>query len=529
MTNVAPVNPGLITSPIYRVKGQRSRWDYPHERVTPEHCLILENINLTERGLADSRFGASKWNSTILANSESSVGIRQQTYSTGQYILVCTPDKVYTDDGSTRLNATGSLTLTGTVDDYVSFAFMGDKIYATNGVDVPWDKDNDYIATVGNAAHISFDASGVSLGTCQQLVEHNGVLIAIAPTEGGVKYPTRIRWSDVDSRTFIPDPTYWPDANRMEIYQGSTPIISAIDNFGSLWIFKEDGVYPGRIEYDVGFLEFRLDEKKILRGFNPVGGHQSMIARPDFIFGIAQEGAFRIDADGNFKIVTEDIQDQWESALNLARLKYAVSYVRERDHQVRVLMSGTGNTTGHNLELVYDWQTGDVWIDKLTAQVNYATRVVLSNKESAIGAGIATNNYIYKFNDPDAITDDGTAYDWEIRMAPNDLGHPGKTKHIVRFKTLYKGRDDQTTVDLTLFRNEGVLPSRSQTLTPSLGLIWDGGQIWDNGIYWETAGESVQSTAYFVNRFAETIAPRWKSSAPGAILGYQCEYTIEEG
>ena len=72
------------TSPIFRVRGQRSRWFYPDQRLTPEHCEVMRNIDLSERGVAHSRFGYGDYTTQgQLSPSESVVGIKEVTYSSG--------------------------------------------------------------------------------------------------------------------------------------------------------------------------------------------------------------------------------------------------------------------------------------------------------------------------------------------------------------------------------------------------------------------------------------------------------------
>ena len=73
------VAPGLQTSPIFRVMGQRSRWSYPNQRATPEHCEVLRDINLSESGRAEVRSGYSLYNQTALPSAEAVIGLTQNT------------------------------------------------------------------------------------------------------------------------------------------------------------------------------------------------------------------------------------------------------------------------------------------------------------------------------------------------------------------------------------------------------------------------------------------------------------------
>lgn len=319
------VTPGVITSPVFRVRGQHSQWTYPHERATPEHCKILKNINISESQVAEVRNGYSKYHAD--STSEACVGINQSEYSTGTFVLECTPLKVYTNNGTTRTDLTGSLSLTGGSDDYYRYALVKDSIVATNGKDAPWVKDNNF-SSPNNAAVISYDATGITLQGAKDFVVHKGMLCAIQTKEGGAWNRTRLRWCDVDTTDFAVDITKWPDRNRFEVYDGGAELIGAVDNFSQLLLFKKDGVYPGSIDSSVGFIEFRLDERRVQRGFSPVA-RNSIVARPEFVFCIAKEGAIVIKPDLSFEIVSQDVQNEFR-ALNQSRLQYGISWIREK-------------------------------------------------------------------------------------------------------------------------------------------------------------------------------------------------------
>ena len=140
------IAPGVTTSRSYTIKGQRSRWLYPHERLDPESTQTLTNINLSERGAAEVRKGYTTYNSTQLSGGEAVTGRIQANWKgTGLKQLVVTPTKVYIDDGTTRTNVTGSLSLTaGGNEDRIRLAFIRDKVVATNGKDETWTKDGTF-------------------------------------------------------------------------------------------------------------------------------------------------------------------------------------------------------------------------------------------------------------------------------------------------------------------------------------------------------------------------------------------------
>jgi len=515
------VQPGIQTSPVFRVRGQRSRWRYPHPRAEPEFCEEIDNMNLSERGTADSRFGYSEWTSSQMTDAEVVLGLRQETFaSSGAQQLLCAKTKIYTDDGTTQKNITGSLSLSAAGnDDRYRFAFMTDKIIATNGKDELWTWSGDYDGGTAAAA-ISF-SGGVTIQACEDLVEHRSILIALGTTEGGTKYPTRLRWCDVQTKTFTLDITKWIDNNRYEIEEGGAPIIGGVDNFGRLLVFKSDGMYAGIINYDAGFIEFRLNEMETLKGFHPVAKN-SLISRPEFVFGIAREGAFVIRPDLGFQIVTLDIQDEW-NGLNQSRLQYAQSYIREKDHQVRTLVSSSGNGSGHDKILVWDWENGDVFFESPVDRLSFGQRVVLSDTEYDWWGN--TQGRVYKANDSAKTDDNGTGYSWRAKTVPNDLGLPGKIKNIINVRTFYSQRAGQAGSTLRVVRDEGRLGSRSKSIAFQ-GETWDASAEWDATSKWNPGGSTIDT--FFVNRYAETISCEWEGNQPINIIGYSVQYQIVE-
>jgi len=512
------VQPGIQTSPVFPVRGQRSRWRYPHERATPLHCAVLKNMNLSERGSADARNGYAAW--TTSSTGAYVTGLTQNTWKThGLQQVIATPTKVFTDNGSTQKELTGSLSLTaGGNDDRYRFAFLKDTLIACNGKDEIWTWNGNFSSGTAAAA-LTFDS--VTIQTCEDLIEHRGVLLAFGTTEGGTKYPTRIRWCDIDTKVFSPDINNFIENNRYELYEDGPAIVGAVDNFGRVLVFKRDGLYAGIIEYDVGFIEFRLLEQQTIRGFSPIA-KSSLIKRPEFVFGVAEEGAFVIRPDLSMQIVTLDIQDEWNS-LNQDRLQYAQSYIRESDHQVRTLVSSETCDAGHDLILVWDWESGDVFFDEPTHKLSYGERFNISNVEFDWWG--STSGIVYKANDPSSTSDAGTGTQWRIKTNPNDLGMPGKTKNIIRIRTLYSQRLGQQGGSLTVIRDEGKSSARTKSVSFQ-NLTWDTGETWDATNSWNTGGANIDN--FFVNREAEVIQCEWEGDQPINIVGYQVEFEVVE-
>ena len=516
----------IIHSPIFRIRGQRSRWRYPHERLTPETARRMRNVNISELGTADRRRGYTRFDGeTNISENKAVVGMRQAKFSsTGTQQFYVTETKVYAGRNAegTQKDITGSVSLTGGVDDRVRTAFLLDSIVATNGKNATFTWNGNY-DTPANAAVLG---GSPPWSTCRDVVAHGNVLVVLNTIEsvGGsdTKFPTRLRWSDINTRTFEPDITSWIADNRTEIAEMSGDIIGGVDNWDRLFVFKEDGLYTGRIIYDMGNLEYKHED--VVKGFSPVATH-SLLARPEFVWGVAKEGAFIIRRDLSLEIVTLDVQDEWEK-LKQGRLQYAVSAIREKDHQIRTLLSSADDDTSHDLILVYDWETGDVWFDKPKDKLNYITNY----RDPSTGVEyewVGSYNTFHTYLMNKGTSDDASGIDWEIQMAPNDLGYPGIAKQIYKLHTIYNTTGVIHTVTLDVERDEGSRQIRSSNLTLGTTLQYDQGHKYGAGLRYQ--GIAGLKKRFMVNRSAETISPQWSGTGDISLIGYQVEFAIAEG
>jgi len=518
MSEIRVSDPEAVTSPIFRIKGQRSTPVYPDPRLTPEHCEILRDVDIGQRGIVQSRFGYDTYNPTVLPSAERALGMWQGKFSNGdEKQVIVTRTKVYSVTASAAVDITGS-NLVGGVDDRVQMIFLKDQLIINNSVDDPrvW-AGNDTSPT--NTA----DLATIPFTKCESMVTHQNLLMALGTTEGGTYFPTRIRWCNVNRATYVVDINTWTDLDRYEIYDGGTAIVGAVDAWGWCMIFKTDGLYPGRIIYHpTGDYDFNLGDPTTefgpRRGFSPIAKH-SFISRPEFIFGVAKEGIFIIQPDFSFQLVNSEDTEEW-FGLNQDRLQYAQSYVLEDEHQVRTICSSANNNNGHDYELVWDWDTGDVWIDRPSVKKSYASRIVISGKEQQWFGGV--DGFMYKGGTSATTDDNGSSIDWRIKTAPNDLGSPGKLKHIVNVRTLYRKRAASVNVTVSVHLDEGRKSRVEDTLVTGAQHKWNTGVKWNQGNKWPGAPARRDDT--FVNIMAETLAVEWSGSQPASIEGYIVDY-----
>ncbi len=512
---VERVSEGAVTSPIFRIRGQKSRWRYPDPRVSPENCEILRDVNLSERGTADSRYGYALYNSTQLAGSEAAVGLAEVTLPSGTVRrIVITPTAVYNDDGTTRTTITGTA-LTGGVDNRARILFAKGQVIFNNGYDAPrvWS---------GALGSTTADLATVPWSKVTDIMIHKNLLFALGTTEGGTYYPTRIRWCDVDWDSYTVDINTWPTANRYEVYDGGPELVGGVEAWGIAMIFKKDGVYPGQIVFDsTGHYDFELGQP--LRGFSPIST-LSIVSRPEFVFAAAKEGLVVIRSGMEFEVVNSDDVTTW-LGLNKARWQYSQAFIRETDHQVRLLCSSVTNSSSHDRVLVWDWETGDTWLDRPSKVITYANSITVSSQE--LDWFCSGDGYLYTGNKSTYIDDAGTGFNWQIKMHPNDLGLPGKSKHVLNVKTIYRRRSRAQDITLRVHIDEGREAYVRNVLDVSSPYKWSSGLGWGSGLRWPTSGTLISDT--FVNRICSTISPEWSSDSPAIIEGYQVEFVpLEE-
>jgi hypothetical protein len=553
-----------ITSPIFRIKGQRSRWFYPDERLTPEHCEKMINIDISERGVAHSRFGYEPFTEFSLSgtsnyNGYTITGLKEVTYSSGdtRRVVVGTSSAtgspvtaMWQDQGGrddyTKTNLTGTNTLTADKSNRIQFEFLNDKLWISDGVGQlqSWDGNlsNNFVKLEPKLD----GSSGSDVFTaCKGMFAHQNLLLVYGTTEGGTYFPTRLRYCDVDRNTSVLNTNKWTAIHRTEVYDGGTAIIGAVDNWGKALVFKEDGLYPGAITYD-NLGHFSYQQGQPVRGFSPTGKN-SIIARPEFCCGLAKEGIFVITPDMQYRIVnTDDITDYLK--LNQNRLDKAQVIIREAEHQVRFYVTSDYTVLGANGEpllnrsngddgfdtvLVWDWETGDTFFDEVSQQLNCASSFVdtdgkqkdwlgaTAETETGLNSGNAFGR-IYKGNEPTVNEDFGTPYNWHIKMSPNDLGLPGRSKHILNIITLYRRRAGQQRLTFRSNINEGRDSSYEEEVQLGTNDKYNSGIQFNKGKIWP--GTGALRADVFVNRVCETISPEWFSTSPASIEGYIVEY-----
>jgi len=511
-----PITPGLHKSPLFRVRGQ-SNFIYPDERLDPRQCTTLSNINLTETGTAKTRDGYATLNASQTTSARDFTGLAQLPFKAGTEDVAFHGSLFTEETGGVRTDRTGTLTLTNNAELRWRHVFIADSMVATNGTDeiVRWTGSGD-ATDLTSSANIAFT-------TCRDVVVHNNLLVFLRPTNAGIDQTTRVQWCDINPRLFTVDITNVPVDNRADVYEDGAPIIGGADFLGDLVVLKSDGAYITRLAYDSGFVE--MDPPRAVRGFEPIATNSILVrvGNPNFVFFVARDGGYILNPDGSFTKVTEAVQNDW-NALNQSRLQYAVSWIRQKDNQVRTLLSSGSNSTGHDRVMVWDWVTGDVWFDTPKDAMNVGDSWVLTNIEYDVFG--SADGYLYQGNDSNQTQDNATDFTSTIKTVPNDLGAPGIAKNIVNLITYFRTQGGQQTVEVKMFRDEGRLLTTSGSITIGTAQTYDSGLRYDSGLSYG-GGDSIKATT-FINRDAEVIAPQWESNDILELQAWQVEFEVPE-
>ena len=511
---------GVVSSPVFRIRGLKPFF-YPHPELSPENCVTLLNVNLTVEDVFVSRNGYTPFNAaqiTETAVAQVVNGLFHANFiGAAEKNVEVAGTKIYSDDGTTRTDITGSIALTAGENNRNRFVFYDDKIIGTNAVNPPyiWPGSS-------NATTLTFDSTGASFTKCEDFVVHRNMLVALATTETTLR-PTRMRWNDVDTDTMTGvDITKWPTRHVFDLYEDGPAIVGGTDNFGHLLVFKKDGVYPCRLEWGSGFIEMTIDETRVKKGFNPIAKH-SIISRPEFTWVIAQDGPYVVRPDFSVEYIGNDFRKFWNS-LPEARLQHCVSWVRERDHQVRTLISSSSNSSGpgHDQVMVWNWRTNDFWLDQYYDKANVATQFfVASAPFDMLGS---TDGYVHKANN--GTTDNGQDINWEATMSPNDLQLPGRTKTVLNLRTIVKSSATAKSLNVSVILDQGNLPIRTSTLTVGASLSYNTGLLYNSGRLWP--GGTTERVASFINRTLENLAVKWTGDGAIGLVGYQVDFDQEE-
>lgn len=222
--------------------------DQPPQELPINAWTRAENIRFRS-GLAERVGGHVQ---VFAAPSVTPLHIAPYQTSTKRFWVHCGTASVFSDDGTTRNNITGTAP-TGTVDDKWGSTVLGGVLVINNGKDSP-----QYWGGTGTLATLTgWNANW----KCKSLVAFKNFLVAFNITKSGTNYPHMVKWSDAADPGAVPGSWDETDATKLAGEQdvAETPDlgVDAMVLGDALLLYKERSIYAMRFIGGTQVFEFR--------------------------------------------------------------------------------------------------------------------------------------------------------------------------------------------------------------------------------------------------------------------------------
>lgn len=194
-----------------------------------------DSLNMRFRnGFAEKRKGIQ---SAYTTPTKTPYALSAFSTATARFLVQACTDAVFVDDGSTRTDITGAVTLNGARDDRWTMCDFNGVLVLNNSADDPqyWNG-----STASTLATISGWTTGTKADSLRAFKYH---LIALAVTKSGTKYPQRIMWSNAAEPGALP--TAWTasatnDAGEQDVV-GIGQLVDAVPFGDALIIYGQEG------------------------------------------------------------------------------------------------------------------------------------------------------------------------------------------------------------------------------------------------------------------------------------------------
>lgn len=211
--------------------------DQPAQELPPNAWTTVQNMRF-RNGCAE-RFGGHV--QPFSAPSVTPYFVAPYQTSTKKYIVHCGLSAVYSDDGTTRTNITGTAP-TGTASDIWTGCVLGGVLVLNNGKDVP-----QYWGGTGTLTNLTgWNANW----RCGAIAAFKNFLVAFNITKSGTNYPHLIHWSDAAEPGTIPaswdetDPTKL--AGNRDIAETTDLGVDMLQLGDALILYKQRSCYALR-------------------------------------------------------------------------------------------------------------------------------------------------------------------------------------------------------------------------------------------------------------------------------------------
>lgn len=384
-------------------------------------------------------------------------GLMEYQKSDGtKLLLVATTTRLgkFTGDKANVEALSTSDQFSGVATDYFQFSTYGDTTYLTNNVDAPW-------KWTGSGAPSAFSFGSTGLTISRIILPYKQRIIALNNTEGGTKFPQRLRWTSV-----LTSPTATPDWDAGSALDASTQdeIIGAEFLKDTLVVYFSNSVW---VVKDTGSADFPFRWEKVDDLSTLVDAQHSIIGHENTVWAFGRGGWIRSDGmqvqpfDAPIpdfpEAIAPDQKAILSSARNLTEKQIWMAYpccTQSRNNAVLVYNYETPSFSeydyDYNVASEFNKQTAGVtWndIDESWDSINqtwdsFITRAGFPEMFVGTEAG-----FLRRVNE--GSSDDGAAIAFDVttsRLTP----YPDGTGQL-GWIDLLVGQNDQTEIDIEVY------------------------------------------------------------------------------
>ncbi len=483
-----------------------------------QYASSIQNVTLDTRGQLLKRPGQSIINSTgVLTTSAVTGGGYHASSSGNPFFGVVVGTNVYRTGntfGGSYTNVVGTVTLTSSASNLVQVTDINDKLIFCNESDKPFYLDSTHNAVALNETLFS---AAKTCGT------YGSYLVVGNTTESSVAFPSRVRWSDINT------PDSFPALNFIDVEpDDGDKIVSIIGFEDSVYIFKKRTIYRMLITGLDGPDAFII--RPLARNIGAWAKNSVRVVPGEGLFFLAQNTVYKLSSSGadaytgsGLIPIGDPIQRTFDS-INRTQWGNAVAAVYPKRYQYWISVA-TGSATSNNTILVFDYMQ-KAW-SVYAIKANALAQAEDSNGNNLLITGDYLGNQ-YK-QDGTNTTDNvaGVTTNIGFSYTTPDLlfDSPEYTKNFKYLYIFFNVVESTTTVEAS-FDYSSNYEYSSQVSLGQVGALYDSA-IYDTDIF---PAISYKVARVEINRSAKSIKLRFTEASSNSfgIIGWALVYSNED-
>lgn len=480
--------------------------------IPDSNATATQNVSLDTRGQLLKRPGQTLINASTgtLTLSPVTGGGYHNSSSGSNFFGVVAGTNVYRTGNTfagSYTNVTSTVTITSGASNLVQVTDLNDKLIFCNESDKPF-----YVGSTSNAF-----ALNTSVFTGAKTCTTYGVYLVVGnTTESAVAFPSRVRWSDINS------PDTFPALNYIDVEpDDGDKIVSVISFDDSVYIFKKRSIYRMLITGLDGPDAFII--RPVVRNIGAWAKNSVRVIPNVGIAFLAQNTLYVLN-DNGLSPVGDAVQRTFDS-VNRAQWSNAVAAVYPKRYQYWIAVA-TGSATTNGMIMVYDY-VQKAWTTYSGINANALSQAEDSNGNNLLVSGDYTGNQ-YKQDTTNA-TDNiaGVTTNIVFSYTTPDLAmdSPEFTKNFKYLYLFFNVVASTTTVEAA-FDYQTDFDYSTAIGLGSIGALYDNA-VYDLGIYPAIVSKVSRIE---LNRSAKAIRLRFTESSANSygIIGWAVVYSMED-